>query len=70
MWLSGNNATSTPEDAGSIPGLIQWVKEPDAVSCGVAQRRGLDAVLLWLWCRLTAAAATGPLPGNFYTPEV
>ena len=35
------NPTSTHEDVGLIPGPAQWVK-------------GL--VLLWLWCRLAAAA--------------
>ena len=32
-----------------------------AVSCGVGHRRSLDLVLLWLWCRLAAAARIGPL---------
>ena len=32
-----------------------------AVSCGVGHRCGSDLVLLWLWCRLTAAAPIQPL---------
>ena len=31
------------------------------MSCGVGHRRGSDPRLLWLWCRLAAAALIKPL---------
>ena len=31
------------------------------MSSGIGHRHGLDATLLWLWCRLAAAAPIGPL---------
>ena len=51
------NLTSIHEDVDLIPGLAEWVKGPSvAVSCSVGRRHDLDLALLWLWCRLTAAA--------------
>ena len=47
------NPASVHDDVGSIPALIQWVKDPVN---SVVLRRGWDLALLWLLGRLAAAA--------------
>ena len=53
------NLTSIHKDACSVPGLVRGLRI--AVSYGVGRRRGLDPVLLWLWCRPAVVAPIGPL---------
>ena len=53
QWVM--NPTSTHKDLGLIPGLTQWVKDL-AMSSGVGHRCSSYPELLWLWCRLPAAA--------------
>ena len=36
--------------------LPRGLGSSDAMSCGVGSRHGLDPALLWLWCKLAAAA--------------
>ena len=63
LWSAITSPTSIHADAGLIPDLVQWVKDPSSIgmSCGVGWRCSLDPMLLWRWHRPAATFLIQPL---------
>ena len=55
------NPTSSHEDTGSIPGLVELgLRSGIALSCGVGRRCSSDPALLWLWCPSSCSSDLTP----------
>ena len=66
LWFSGLRTwCSLHEDMDSIPGHLQWVKDPALLQAAEGCKCGSHPVLLRLWCRPQLKLLFNPWPGNF-----